>query len=410
MSLVTNSGLQYFFSGLKKKFAPLSHKHTKSDITDFPASLPANGGNASTVNGHTVNADVPAEAKFTDTNTWRGVQDNLTSTATDQSLSANQGKVLKALVDSKAAGNHTHTSVNDIGDGGATTFAYSKAGLGFGDYTWLAAWNGKELRAVAKSQFAQASHTHDDRYYTESEIDTKLKAKADAHSHPYLPTAGGTMGGTAMISWPDTGNWSNNNSGVTFPVKRGGLSWSGQSDGVSLYAEETGNDNLELILQFSDDDSNGLTIRNAKGNTVSRLTASGTFTGKASTAGTADNATKVNGHTVNSDVPSGAKFTDTTYSAASSSNLGLVKTGSNITNSGGTISLTKANVTTALGYTPPTTDTKYGNATQSSAGLMSSTDKKKLDGVDMTNTCMFDGSSTGTAEVLVTCDYIDGGA
>lgn len=30
-------------------------------------SLPANGGNASTVNGHTVEADVPADAKFTDT-------------------------------------------------------------------------------------------------------------------------------------------------------------------------------------------------------------------------------------------------------------------------------------------------------------------------------------------------------
>lgn len=29
--------------------------------------MPANGGNASTVNGHTVNSDVPADAKFTDT-------------------------------------------------------------------------------------------------------------------------------------------------------------------------------------------------------------------------------------------------------------------------------------------------------------------------------------------------------
>ena len=48
---------------------------------------------------------------------------------------------------------------------------------------------------------------------------------------------------------------------------------------------------------------------------------------------------------------------DTTYGAASSSTLGLVKTGSNITNSSGTISITKENVTSALGYTPPTTDT-----------------------------------------------------
>lgn len=44
-----------------------SHMHTKSQITDFPTSMPANGGNASTVNDHTVNSDVPVNAKFTDT-------------------------------------------------------------------------------------------------------------------------------------------------------------------------------------------------------------------------------------------------------------------------------------------------------------------------------------------------------
>lgn len=46
-----------------------------------------------------------------------------------------------------------------------------------------------------------------------------------------------------------------------------------------------------------------------------------------------------------------------TLPAATSSTLGGVKVGSNITNSSGTISLTKANVTAALGYTPPTSDT-----------------------------------------------------
>lgn len=34
---------------------------------NIPSSLPANGGNADTVNGHTVNSDVPANAEFTDT-------------------------------------------------------------------------------------------------------------------------------------------------------------------------------------------------------------------------------------------------------------------------------------------------------------------------------------------------------
>ena len=40
---------------------------TKADKTEIPTTLPANGGNADTVNGHTVNADVPVDAKFTDT-------------------------------------------------------------------------------------------------------------------------------------------------------------------------------------------------------------------------------------------------------------------------------------------------------------------------------------------------------
>ena len=111
---------------------------------------------------------------------------------------------------------------------------------------------------------------------------------------------------------------------------------------------------------------------------------------------------KDSGYTIASNVPANAKFTDTTYTdattskaglmssadktkldgiaagankytlpAATASTLGGVKTGSNITNSNGTISITKDNVTAALGYTPPTTDTTYSNmtgATASAAG------------------------------------------
>ena len=55
---------------------------------------------------------------------------------------------------------HTHTSVLDVNGSSAITFAYSKAGLSYGDYTCLAGWYGSELRAINKSQFAQASHSH----------------------------------------------------------------------------------------------------------------------------------------------------------------------------------------------------------------------------------------------------------
>ena len=43
------------------------HTHLVEEITDFPDSLPANGGNADTVNNHTVDSDVPDNAVFTDT-------------------------------------------------------------------------------------------------------------------------------------------------------------------------------------------------------------------------------------------------------------------------------------------------------------------------------------------------------
>ena len=52
---------------------------------------------ADTVNGHTVKADVPEDADFT--NTWRGVQDNLESESKEESLSAAQGKKIKELIE-----------------------------------------------------------------------------------------------------------------------------------------------------------------------------------------------------------------------------------------------------------------------------------------------------------------------
>lgn len=115
------------------------------------------------------------------------------------------------------------------------------------------------------------------------------------------------------------------------------------------------------------------------------------------------NAATVNGHTVNSDVPSGAKFTDTVYSHPTSSGNKHIPSGG----SAGQFLKWSADGTAVWAADNNTT---YNNATQSSAGLMSSTDKKKLDSVDMANTCMYDGTSTDISEMQSTCDYIDGGA
>ena len=140
--------------------------------------------------------------EFKGTDTWRPVVDNLISDSTTSSLSANQGRVLKALIDGKS----------------------------------------------------NSGHTHDDRY---------------------LKLTGGTMAGNALITFADSGSWSTNKGPQG---ARGGLYWTGQSDYAKLYAEETVGDNLDLVIQFGDDNSNGLSIRNKANTQTSYISAGGVIT------------------------------------------------------------------------------------------------------------------------------------
>lgn len=90
-----------------------------------------------------------------------------------------------------------------------------------------------------------------------------------------------------------------------------------------------------------------------------------TGTGNAITAASYDSSTRKLTLTKDS------TFNNYSLPNATTSTKGGVIVGSNITVSSGTISLTKTNITNALGYTPPTTDTTYsvmGAATASTAG------------------------------------------
>lgn len=301
---------------------------------------------------------------------------------------------------------HTHSSVTDIGNGSTTTFAYSKSGLGYGDFTWLAAWNGHELRAVNKSLFAQASHSHtvsqisdfgthvydatisrtantvlaapngkagsasfralvaaDIPSITKSKItdfpsslpasDVYAWAKASSkpsyswgeitgkpstftpssHNHSYLTLYGSrpaninfstsTNGAGAMFHFVATSstktgkppedsnvlqmNWDNNGGWDTqFAISNG------SSPHSYIRSQNNGTwGNWTTLLDSSNYNnySPSKTGTGASGTWGINITgASGSCTGNAATA---SNASKVNGHTVNSDVPSGAKFTDT---------------------------------------------------------------------------------------------------
>ena len=97
-----------------------------------------------------------------------------------------------------------------------------------------------------------------------------------------------------------------------------------------------------------------------------------------------------------------------TLPTASSSVLGGVKTGSNITNTDGTISLTKANVTSALGVDPTTTYVKKAGDTMTGALTNSSTiSGSKLISTVSTGTAPIQVSST-TLCTNLNADMVDG--
>ena len=107
----------------------------KDTLKSWIGSLPANGGNASTVNGHTVNSDVPSGAKFTDTtyndattsahglmtpamvSKLNGIAEGANRTTVDTAMSdtstnAVQNKIVKSYVD-----NGLNTLKKSVSDG-----------------------------------------------------------------------------------------------------------------------------------------------------------------------------------------------------------------------------------------------------------------------------------------------------
>lgn len=173
--------------------APVQHTHTKSQITDFPTSLPASDvsawAKASTKPTYTASEVGAAPTSHTHTKsqitdltdytlpkatetTLGGVKvgDGLSIT-TDGTLSANvvSGEPDEYLKSASISGNEL-TLVKK--DNTTITFIPTTGGGGSAERVdWANVYNKPDT-------FPPSAHNHDDKYYTKNEVDTKLSTKA----------------------------------------------------------------------------------------------------------------------------------------------------------------------------------------------------------------------------------------
>lgn len=127
-------------------YAAAGHTHSFASITDKPST-------------YTPSAHTHDDRYYTETEMNAKLDGKSNTGHTHDDRYYTEAEINNKL-DGKSNTNHTHNSIKDAGDGGTLTLAYSKSGLDYGSYSWLAGWNGKELRAVNKNQFATADHTH----------------------------------------------------------------------------------------------------------------------------------------------------------------------------------------------------------------------------------------------------------
>lgn len=176
----------------------------------------------------------------TDTNTWRDIKIN------NVSIGSN-------ILDLRNGSNTTLTNTNGVVTINSTWRPVVDNLTSDSTTSSLSAKQGKILKSLIDGK-SNSGHTHDDRY---------------------LKLTGGTMASNALITFADSGSWGTDKGPQG---ARGGLYWTGQSDYAKLYAEETAEDNLDLVIQFGDDNSNGLSIRNKANTQTSYISAGGVIT------------------------------------------------------------------------------------------------------------------------------------
>lgn len=354
--------------------AATTNGNTHINVTDdntFRSGVVIKGTGATSV---TSDASGNITVHSTDTNTWRPVQNNLTSTATDQSLSAAQGKALNdkfgsyvptsRTVNGKALSANITLSAGDVGaapashshsylplSGGTMTGKINRGAGGswiqarnnvvaFGTTANSQAYNPVVGQKTVKGAWTVGNLTGDERLVFSYDTDTNFEAGNNSSNQTYLPIGNSSQ---EIITSTTIGSQSVNHANTA-----GSVAWSNVSGRPSSMPASDVYDWAKASSKpsYSWSEISGRPTIPSVGNGTVTITQNG------ATKGT---------FTLNQSGNATIALTDnnTVYSlpAATSSTLGGVKVGSNITNSSGTISLTKANVTAALGYTPPTSDT-----------------------------------------------------
>jgi len=158
-----------------------------------------------------VNADIAANAAIADTKlatistankVSQSAVTNLTTDLAGKAASIHQHAIsdttgLQTALDGKAAASHTHTIANVTGlqtalDGKQASGSYAPAtGIAPSAITGTAVITTDSRLSDARTP---TSHTHDDRYYTESEIDIKLSGlPVSGHTHSATDITSGTL-------------------------------------------------------------------------------------------------------------------------------------------------------------------------------------------------------------------------
>lgn len=88
-----------------------------------------------------------------------------------------------------------------------------------------------------------------------------------------LSLSGGNMQKGSWINWDAQSPYNAHEGNI------GGIQWNGASDSIKIFGNNNASDNLDLVIQLGDDDSNHISFRRADGDEVAAINMDGYYTG-----------------------------------------------------------------------------------------------------------------------------------